>query len=428
MRALLHILVIDADRGAALAGWHGPRWILPLACCHERARAGLVVTRWLEEQQLQGDVVGQWLGCLAPAANAIDWLVVVNATSPAAAPFGLSWTPLRWLAAAPSSIDYQHRVLARSLAGADLPCVPGPFGSMTWPGEVRTWLAAHGARPIGRFVPYRITSHAVVLGVPTAAGIAYFKGLTRERSHEARITAGLAALDPERFARTLALEPRGTDGVWWLTDACPGIPLSRCFSIDGARRTAAACAEAQIAATRAGLDLPGLDIPAALTWCTRLIAERQTPRSEAVSTALVRACDDVTSAKVPQSWVPFDLDPENVLLDSDGGFSFIDLDDSCLGPAPLAAAAFTGRIRRLRTNRWGAIPVAASYRAYEEAWRPVDLSSCSWRSYELAAAVVNAHLGWGRVVEGSGRSEVTGVLDVACQRLAERLVRAVEVI
>src|SRR4051812_3215820 len=78
------------------------------------------------------------------------------------------------------------------------------------------------------------------------------------------------------------------------------------------------------------------------TWGGNVVDRRRYP--SAVD-AIDRAVEDVLAAGLPDRWIPLDLDPANVLLDDDGNVAFIDLDDSYIGPAPLAIASFARRIR-----------------------------------------------------------------------------------
>ena len=142
--------------------------------------------------------------------------------------------------------------------------------------------------------------------------------------------------------------------------------------------------------------------------------------------AIERAQGDVRHARVPQSWLPMDLDPENVLVDDDGAVRFIDLDDSYLGPAPLAIATFARRIRRARIAAVDEATLKnAVYRAYEQGWPVASLVDCRWRSVEIASTVLDAYLGWRRIVTGTERGEVCGALEHAATRIGRELATAV---
>src|SRR5262249_8813198 len=91
----LHILIVDTDRGEALATWHGSHWLLPILQTTERARAADVVRKWLSQLGLAGDVVGQWIGRAAPRSGGVDWLLVVRA---APSDNSARFANLRWAA------------------------------------------------------------------------------------------------------------------------------------------------------------------------------------------------------------------------------------------------------------------------------------------------------------------------------------------
>jgi hypothetical protein len=106
-----------------------------------------------------------------------------------------------------------------------------------------------------------------------------------------------------------------------------------------------------------------------------------------------------------------DLDPSNVLVDIDGTVRFIDIDDSLVGPAPLAVAGFVARCHD-----------RGLYRSYGDACVPA-LAVELWPACDVAAAAVKAWFDWERVLQNTQRHEIVGVLDAARQRLRERLSR-----
>lgn len=428
MKQVLHLLVVDRDRRTALAAWHGGRWILPIVCCHERARAGIVVKRWLGQQGLTGDVAGQWVGRLAATGDAIDWLMIVRSRmhSQPVASASLIWRSIESHSASASWIAYQQWAVDRVASSADIAGVPGPFGTLTWPDVVTAWVVeACRVRWVGEAIPYRVTAHEVVVGFDTCRGRVFFKGLTGARSREARATMALAVLAPTCFAGTLALERRADGSVWWLTDACRGTPLSQCLSPAAVERTAAAYADVQQLTLESAVPLETLDVSTALEWCTTLLQQHCSGDiARPCSSALEGACADVATAAAPHAWIALDLDPANVLLDGLRGVRFIDLDDSFAGPAPLAVATLARRTRRIAVTGEAGLLADRIYQAYEGIWPRMDLSRCPWRTYEIVSALVDAYLGWGCVVANTERHEVYGAIDAARARLAERLVRA----
>lgn len=411
MRNEFHLLIVDCERRAVLAGRFATRWLLPVVGLTERARAEPAISRWTAEQGVRGELAGQWLGRLTPSGDSIDWLAVLDAKEAEVSHPALDWLSLDELMSSRSLIGYQKWSVATTLQSGGPPSVPGPFGNLAWLGKVKNWIAGIAGDTRPRSVsPYRITAHEVVLGAETTRGRVYFKGLTGDRAGEPRITRVLSQLEPRTFAATLALEKTADDCVWWLTAECPGKALAERASVDSARKVARALARVQrraMASADVLGELQDIDLPAAAAWSADLLGDSES------RTALERACDEVRRANVPRSWIPLDLDPVNVLVDDDGRVSFIDLDDSFLGPVPLAMATFA---RRCRDD--------SVCRAYEEAW-PLSLTRVNWRAFALMSAVLEAWLGWQRVVKNTARGEVHGVLDLARDRLARRLAAVV---
>jgi hypothetical protein len=183
MRQLLHLLIVDADRRAALAATFGSRWLLPVVTCGERARGLPRVACWLAERGIHGDIAGQWLGRVT--RDATDWIVAIVAEpqqisrDPA-----LEWRSFEALAADTPVLEYQQWALARTLARGALPSVAGPFGHLSWPEEARAWIGEATGPAVTSLTPYRAGAHEVVLGADCANGRVYFKGLAGDRAIE----------------------------------------------------------------------------------------------------------------------------------------------------------------------------------------------------------------------------------------------------
>jgi hypothetical protein len=423
MRQLLHLLVVDPDRRSALAGWRGSRWLLPMIACPERARATLLVARWAAERCLHGDVIGQWLGTVAADGSAIDWLLAFRVTvrSPRP-PADLCWAPLEELTSAPSLLEYQLRATREATAGGSL-AVPGPFGTGSWPDDVRAWTCnIVGASHVQWVTTYRASPFHVVLKLATPVGDFYFKGLTAAVSAEPLITTTLSRLAPARFARTRALESRSDLSTWWLTDACPGLALEPRHGGDGPTRVAAACADVQRwVGTADAVEIPRIDLSGAEAWANGLLDRAGT--GGACRSQIARAFQDVIRAGVPHTWTPLDLDPGNVLLDDRGDVRFIDLDDSYIGPAPLAPATFARRASRLDPGGRNGLGRKAIYRAYQQAWQAGMLTEEEWTSFEVVSIVLEASLGWSRVASGVARGEIRAAFGPIRSRVARSLCR-----
>jgi hypothetical protein len=376
MQQRLHLLIVNPGEETVLAGQFGTRWLLPSMTCGEMVRAGPLVCRWYADRGIAGNVAGQWLGRVD--ADAVDWLMVITAMD-ARSPGGasLEWISLDALANGRSVLDYQTWALRRSLERTRLPSVAGPFGTLAWPLQVTSWIGETLETTPGSCTPYRISANEVVLGFDTPQGRVYFKGLCADRISEAIVTARFAVAAPRSFARTLALEHRGDATIWWVTAECRGRPAVEAIHV------ATALARLQRRLQRVAREIPQL---------TRIDSRGD-------------AC-----ANLPESWMPMDLDPSNVLVDGEH-VRFIDLDDSFLGPAPLAMAAFARRSGGDRT---------AAYHAYERCW-PRPLEHLDWPALEDAAIACQAQLGWTRLRLNVERGELHADLDILRRRFPNRL-------
>jgi len=253
----------------------------------------------------------------------------------------------------------------------------------------------------------------------------FFKGLTADRSSEARVTMTLSSVAPDVFARTRALTTRPDGAVWWLAEACAGVPFNAAAAPGRFERVAAACARVQqeimVTAIPYTADCYRVDLPAIESWGSEMLShgavggELRDGRA-----AIARAFDDLDAAHAPSSWVPMDLDPANVLIDERDTVRFIDLDDSCQTAAPLAIATFGRRVKQLR-GALASDSVRALYRAYERSWTHTPLEACQWSSIEVVSGVLEAHLGWRRAMASFMSGELHGPVDVLATRVARRL-------
>jgi hypothetical protein len=403
MQQLLHLLIVDRGRGAALAARHGSRWLLPVISCGEMVRTAPLVARWCAERGVASDVAGQWLGRVG--RNATDWLMAIPARNGCpAVDATLEWIPLAALSSSASVLDYQTWALATALARGALPSVAGPFGHLGWPEEVRTWIGESVGSAPSAWTPYRVGAHEVVLGAETACGRVYFKGLTAGCAVEARLTQVLAELAPDSFARTLALERRDDGSGWWLMAGCPGQSGK---DLQLAAQALARIQQRVMAAHHGPLPLQAVDVEAAVEWAGELFGD------SACGAVVRRQCAKAMRAEVHQTWIPMDLDPTNVLVDGDGAVRFIDVDDSFVGPAPLAMA--------ILSQRCGG---QALYHAYEQSWSP-PLTRVDWPAFEVAAKVIESWLGWRRLERNIERGEVHAALDPLAARVRARLDRAI---
>ena len=121
-----------------------------------------------------------------------------------------------------------------------------------------------------------------------------------------------------------------------------------------------------------------------------------------------------------------DLDPSNILVDDEGRVRFIDVDDSFLGPGPLALAILAARRgeKPLLSARGARPSGRAIYRTYEQAWS-TPLRHLDWVAFETAATVVQSWLGWTRLERNIARGEVYVDRDLAAERMRQRLAKAI---
>jgi hypothetical protein len=159
---------------------------------------------------------------------------------------------------------------------------------------------------------------------------------------------------------------------------------------------------------RASVPLHCLDLDSAARWASELLDDSR------CRDILVGACADVRVAEVLSTWIPMDLDPANILVDDEEHARFIDVDDSFLGPAPLAMATLAMRCGD-----------RSLYRTYERSW-PTVLTRMDWPAFETAAAVIHAWLGWNRLERNIASAEVFVDLDFAAARCRARLSRTID--
>ena len=402
MKQILHALVVDVEGRRALAAMCGSKWLFPVLGCDERTRPLPMVARWLAATGIRGDVAGQWLGRVT--GEAMDWLVTITVIGEGSRAAGLAWQPLDLLASSASAVPYQRWALERTLRHRPLPAVDGPFGDTRWSQAVRGWIGGVVGVPVGSLTPYRCGAHEVVMGAQCGPTRVFFKGLAQDRTDEVGTTRALAAIEPESFARTIAVARRRDGCTWWLTAECAGRPGG---DLQCAAEALARIQQRVFEARPDTFGLPRLDLDAAGRWASDLLGD--SPESDLVNRAFAR----LRGANVPVTWIPMDLDSTNVLIDEDRP-RFIDVDDSFLGPAPLAMATLAMRC----ADR-------ALYPTYQRSW-PAALSGLDWWTFETVAAVIQPWLGWTRLERNIRRGEVSVDRDFASSRVRARLSKAID--
>src|SRR5262249_35076316 len=151
--------------------------------------------------------------------------------------------------------------------------------------------------------PFRAAPHEVVLEIRAGAARLFFKGLAGNRDAEPRVTAALATLAPESFARTIALERQPDGSVRWLLEACPGSSLARRWTLGCAARGARACAQLQqravnsVAVNRA---LPPIALSSAFEWAMHSLERSLSDGADECRAAIARAGADLNAARIPE--------------------------------------------------------------------------------------------------------------------------------
>jgi hypothetical protein len=417
MRQLLHLLVLDPERTAAMGQSHDRGWTLPIIACHEHARAPRIAQRWLSDRGLRGFVAGQWIGRVAADVRSVDWLVVLvvrDTAFPVPAP--MSWLALGQLCSRPGLVEYQvdavRRVTGRGLT------VDGPFGSVVWVDQVLAWIRELlRTRNVVTIDCYRSSPREVVLGVSTHRGRVYFKGLAADRAREAACTILVSAGEPLKFPRTLACEHR-PHSTWWLMEECSGTPLSRLMRGGDLVRAAADVASLQrtvVVNDALRRTLPLLDLEA-----IREAAEELSSRAgHSFAPGTFHCCLEQVNS-LEKGWTPLDLDPVNVFL-RESSVSYIDL-DPWFAPMALAGSTLVRRCRRRlapgpQTDLDGALR-----RALERGWgTPVP-----WTAVDVVSGAVEIIRGWQRLERSLRCGELEGPVERLAGIAASRLTAACE--
>lgn len=272
------------------------------------------------------------------------------------------------------------------------------------------------------------------MGVETAAGKYFFKGMALGRSREIEVTLALSRAIPSSFPQTIALRTTGDGAAWWLMAACPGLPLAERPTKDAIVRVAAKLARVQRRAAEElgggeNLGLLDVDIGAAYAWARERLLDAsdgaptvQLRERELAERRLREAIDCVAGLDAPRSWVPLDLDGGNVIV-SAKAIHFIDLDGSCLAPAPLGLGSFVRKLRRLGSEA-ATVAIGEIVTAYALRCKPRVALDAALTALELVAALLDEHHAWQRLEARTRAGELEGALEAAPAAAAARLLRA----
>ena len=207
-------------------------------------------------------------------------------------------------------------------------------------------------------------------------------------------------------------------------ESWPGVPLSARLTDASIAHAAAECVRMQerigdVRCLRPAL--PRLDAVALTRWSRDIV---DPSRDRQATDAIDRAVDDVVAAGFADRWLPLDLDPANILLDDQDRVAVIDLDDSFVGPAPLAAAPLVRRVRA-RARRGATASGADVVRVAYERMSQRPMTPRLWKALDTLAVVIEARLACQRLETGRARGALQGPVDILVDRIRTSLVRTV---
>jgi Ser/Thr protein kinase RdoA (MazF antagonist) len=244
---------------------------------------------------------------------------------------------------------------------------------------------------------YRASPWRTVIRFDTTGEPVFFKSTTERPFRDACVGRVLFEYMPRHFSRTLAFdEERG----WCLSSAAPGRSLADHLTVDRVRSAMEAIASNQIAMTgrvhlleRAGAPYPSVmdlveNTIGQLACCTDLIAPVEWDQ---IATEARQAYWTLRKLELPVAWIHGDLAGDNIFMSGENAF-FIDLNESWIGPAPIAAIDLLTWLRHRappesqeRTVGWRD--------AYLSRWPASDRRRMldGWPALESIAHIARAH-------------------------------------
>jgi hypothetical protein len=357
-----HIVACDRRADHVLAGESCGRWILPSVTVNVGQSLLATVARALARLGIRGNIVHE-------ARMADGWqpdrlhsycAVVMEASRRNAT--------LRAIPSLdPTQAVWTVQSTAVNLVRTRLQSPSAPFDDVNEHVRAMEWMGAQIRIPDpdpGATTAHRRSRFHAVTSVRTPRGDVYFKAGPGRVNAEAGLTQVLRRLLPEVFAETLAHDP---EREWWLYAGVPGFPLSESFTEqDGllavrtlARTQIRVCGERAMAAQLKGRELTGRILFARANETVAQLSRKTPARSKAVDRGpsdaavlwssikedVARCCDSLDVLQLPPTWVPSDFWSANILRDH-SATRLIDVEDSYLGPAPLAVWRFLTDIDR----------------------------------------------------------------------------------
>lgn len=272
-----------------------------------------------------------------------------------AAPTAARWVAPDQLPAIPLAHEAHRAALAEWFAwyaGGPAPHGRVPWYMPGWHAETIPWAVAAlqraGLPPTGPAEQLRSWQRSAILRLPTREGHAYFKAVPPMFGHEPALTAALAAADPARFARPVAID---AERGWLLMRELPGRTLERLRDdADVAlwQRALADFAEVQLSTIERHAELRALGVPERPlgTLATRLtpllddpaatlpgrpagLSDEERARLRALAPRLAATAEELAAYGLPAALEHGDFWAGQVVA-GEGGFGFLDWSDSSI--------------------------------------------------------------------------------------------------
>jgi hypothetical protein len=350
-RSRADVLILHHSRPEVLVerrdgAWRVPRmpidqlWKVPLGTINHDVRRiyGIETTILLLISQQRDDAACTITSLRLLENHSPDW----------APPPAMRWAGAAELGAVTFANAEQGQAAEEILAERRIPVLRPPWARPGWYREAAGWLeaalASSGYRPSGAIEQIKTWDLSCILRVPTERGAVYFKATNPAplMANEARVSAGLAAMFPDRVPAPLVADPER--GWLALADFGPAVlELGFATPLDvraavladfGRLQIAAAdqierllaigCADRRLAQLAAAIDPLLAD---ELTMAG--IEAEQRERLRAAGPALKALCARLDAGRVPATLVHGDLHLANVAQGA-SGYLFFDWCDAAV--------------------------------------------------------------------------------------------------
>ncbi len=331
-----------------------------------------------------------------------------------ALPAGARWATREDLASLPLAVEDHRAPIADWFAwyaGSAAPRQRPPWYMPGWLDVATAWatdaLVRAGLAPTGPAEQLRSWQRSAILRLPTAVGGAYLKAVPPMFGHEPALTAALAATDPARFARPIAIDrERG----WLLMRELPGPTLETRRAAEDVglwQAAVAAFAEVQIASTARLSQLRAIGVPerplgtlaarltplltdmaATLTDSPAGLSAEARVNLRAMAPYLRAMTDELAAYGLPAALEHGDFWAGQVVVNQ-AGFGFLDWADSSIAHPFFSLVLFLVEIEDFFPHVPG---VRERLRdAYLEPWASVAPGTNLTRAFELAQPLAALH-------------------------------------